>query len=87
MTHALLLAGGAALYLLGNVAFRIAMEIRPLSSRAFGGVAALAPIFVGVGRLGWVATGFVATRLRRHAHLGDARRSRSYIEVRSISSN
>lgn len=48
VTRALLLAGGAALYLLGNVAFRIAMGIRPLTIRAFGGVAALATIFVGV---------------------------------------
>src|SRR5262249_31048536 len=43
-----LLAGGVALYLLGDVAFRRALRIRPLGYRVVGAAAALATVLLGV---------------------------------------
>lgn len=45
---ALLLGGGAGLYLAGSVAFRASLRIRPLVHRAGGAVGATATMFVGV---------------------------------------
>lgn len=46
--RALLLGGGAGLYLAGNVAFRAALGIRPIASRAAAAIAALLTLPVGV---------------------------------------
>jgi low temperature requirement protein LtrA len=47
--HALLLAGGASLYLIGEASFRLALGIRPIRYRAAGAIAAIATLPLGLG--------------------------------------
>ncbi|TWP51303.1 low temperature requirement protein A [Lentzea tibetensis] len=55
-SHALALAGGVALFLLGEVAFRKVLDIGPVWRRTAGAVAALATVPLGL----WVALAQVA---------------------------
>jgi low temperature requirement protein LtrA len=58
---ALVLGGGVALFLAGDVAFRIVMHLRPIGERAVGAILALATVAVGLAApAGWQLVALLA---------------------------